>query len=51
MGFKERALASVKVTSEESPVPRQGTVGWGGWGGGESGGAVDYSREKTRGNS
>lgn len=29
MGFKGRALASVKVTSEESPVPRQGTVGWG----------------------
>lgn len=29
MGFKGRALASVKVTSEESPVPRQGTVGRG----------------------
>lgn len=30
MGFKGRALASVKVTSEESPLPRQGTVGSGG---------------------
>lgn len=47
MGFKGRALASVKVTSEESPVPRQGTVGW--WGRGGEGGC--NSREKMRGNS
>lgn len=35
MGFKGRALASVKVTSEESLVPRQGTARW--WGAGTGG--------------
>lgn len=38
MGFKGRALASVKVTSEESPVPRRGTVG---------GGEVGRARRQT----
>lgn len=52
MGFKGRALASVKVTSEESSVPRQGTVrSWETGRGAGQGRAVDYSRRKTRGNS